>query len=150
MQSPIQLLSRKFINIKLEAQPTEQGTDHSFEVSHLITVLQSEEDPTQWNTKFGVRMKTSQTKKQLNIQEKSLLQVISPLMQSFPKKKQSKWFISTLGQCSTEPSVSSSPPLLHKVSTENSSYLPLMPEASFPRPQIKKSLRHSPHTKAHG
>jgi preprotein translocase subunit SecB len=56
MQSPIQLLSRKFINIKLEAQPTEQGTDHSFEVSHLITVLQSEEDPTQWNTKFGVRI----------------------------------------------------------------------------------------------
>lgn len=87
MQSPIQLLSRKFINIQLEAQPTEKGTDHSFEVSHLITVLQSEEDPTQWNTKFGVRIENKPDEETAQYTGEIIIAGHFTLDAKFPKEK---------------------------------------------------------------
>lgn len=53
MQSPIQLLTRKFLEIELHAQPVKEGEDE-FDVSHMIVVEQNEEEPTLWRSKVGV------------------------------------------------------------------------------------------------
>ena len=62
MQSPFQLIGRKFIDIRLESHPIE-GSDHSFEISHMITVVRDEEEPTRWRTKFGVRIENKPDQK---------------------------------------------------------------------------------------
>ncbi|MDB4354096.1 protein-export chaperone SecB [Akkermansiaceae bacterium] len=55
MLSQIQLISRKFLDIELHPQST-QGKENGFETSHMIVVLQDEDDPALWRTKFGIRI----------------------------------------------------------------------------------------------
>ena len=60
MLSQIQLLSRKFLDIELHPQST-NGNKNGFETSHIIVVLQDEEDPTRWRTKFGIKIENMST-----------------------------------------------------------------------------------------
>ena len=55
MLSPIQLISRKFLDIELRPQ-SKRGKESGFTTSHMIAVLQDEEDPTRWRTKLGIRI----------------------------------------------------------------------------------------------
>lgn len=58
MHSQIQLISRKFLDIELHPQST-HGKENSFKTSHMIVVIQDEEDPNHWRTKFGIKIENS-------------------------------------------------------------------------------------------
>jgi preprotein translocase subunit SecB len=55
MHSQIQLLGRKFLDIELHPQST-RGKENGCETSHMIVVIQDEEDATRWRTKFGIKI----------------------------------------------------------------------------------------------
>jgi len=55
MNSPIQLLSRKFLDIELHSQSLDGGKK-GFDMSHMIAVVQDAEEPTHWRVKLGVRI----------------------------------------------------------------------------------------------
>ncbi|MBK1830524.1 protein-export chaperone SecB [Verrucomicrobiaceae bacterium R5-34] len=61
MHSPIQLLSRKFLNIELHPQAQNEEA-WNFGLSHMIFVERDEDDPTLWRATVGVRLKDKEEK----------------------------------------------------------------------------------------
>lgn len=86
MQSPIQLLGRKFLDITLRSHAIE-GSSDSFELSHLIAVVRDEEDPTHWRTKFGIRIENKSDQKSARYTGEITVAGHFSLAQEFPEEK---------------------------------------------------------------
>jgi preprotein translocase subunit SecB len=59
MQSPLQLISRKFIDIELHPQERQDGPN-GFRMTHMIAVDQNTEEPTHWKAKVGVKIENKE------------------------------------------------------------------------------------------
>ena len=85
MNSPIQLIDRKFTVISLSSQ-TAESDESEYDIGHLHAVRQDKEDPTHWQAKFGVRIANPENSRAHYVGEIVVVGTFT-LAESFPQDK---------------------------------------------------------------
>jgi preprotein translocase subunit SecB len=86
MHSQIQLLSRKFLDIELHPQST-HGKENDCKTSHMIVVVQDDENPTHWRTKFGIKIENSSEEESAPYVGEIIVAGTFKLAEDFPAEK---------------------------------------------------------------